>query len=323
VALQQAEARTPALSWPPTPARREWAALGLRRSYDLLGLVGLALALPALVLLPLPELRLPLGLALVLLAPGYALAAALFAGRDDLDGVTRAALSCGLSGAVLPVLVLLLHALSSLTQGVRPLQPLPIALSLSAWILVCSGVALWRRLALAPQAQAYLPWGSDRLMPLLPRGRGWAVAGALALTGSLAACGIGLIMPDRSARLTEFYMLGPGGLAEDFPRTAAVGDELSATVGIANRERRQRTYRVEVWADDPESQSRRTRVALGDAIALEPGQTREERITWRMPWPGNDQRVELWLVSGDGPQPYRRLRLWLQVSPQLVVQDPQ
>jgi uncharacterized membrane protein len=325
MALQQAEAQGSVLKWPWARTQRPRVGPFLRQRYDLFVLAGLALLLPALTLVPLPLLRLPLGLALVFIAPGYALTAALFVGRKDLDGVTRAALSCGLSVAVLPVLALLLHGLAGLSQQPRPLQPLPLVLTLSAWILACCGLALWRRHGLPAAAERYVPWGGDRPWgwpPLRPRGRGWALLGALALAGPLAAWGGALITADRSARLTEFYVLGRGGLAEDFPRSATVGDELWTTVGIANREGQPRTYRVEVWVDEPGDQARRTRVAEHGPIAVEPGQAWEGRVAWRMPGPGEDQRVEIWLLAGDTPRPYRQLRLWLQVTPQLAPGQP-
>ena len=44
------------------------------------------------------------GLIMVLFLPGYALIAALFIGKDDLDAIERIALSFGLSIAVVPLL---------------------------------------------------------------------------------------------------------------------------------------------------------------------------------------------------------------------------
>src|SRR5437867_3448634 len=93
-----------------TPARRALRTPALWEIYDLLLLGALAPLLPALLLLPVPLLRVPLGLAAVLLAPGYALVAAVFPEHDDLDGGMRAGLSFGLSVAVLPLLALLLDA---------------------------------------------------------------------------------------------------------------------------------------------------------------------------------------------------------------------
>src|SRR4029453_5369256 len=105
-------------------AKPLYMGLTIRSIYDLLLLAGLPLYLPVLLLFPVPLLQVPLGLLGALLAPGYALTVALFPRRDQIDGLARAALSFGLSVAVLPVLALVLNALP---WGIRPW---PIALSL-------------------------------------------------------------------------------------------------------------------------------------------------------------------------------------------------
>ncbi|NOQ34054.1 MAG: DUF1616 domain-containing protein, partial [Methanosarcinales archaeon] len=74
---------------------------------DLALVITLTLACILFVLTPwLDEtpVRVVLGLLLVLFLPGYSLIAALFPGKDDLDGIERIALSFGLSIAVVPLL---------------------------------------------------------------------------------------------------------------------------------------------------------------------------------------------------------------------------
>ena len=70
-------------------------------------------------------IRIILGLPLVLFLPGYALIAALFPRKDDLDGIERIALSFGLSIAITPLLGL---ALNYTPFGIR-LTPILIVLS--------------------------------------------------------------------------------------------------------------------------------------------------------------------------------------------------
>jgi uncharacterized membrane protein len=282
-------------------ARLRLRDISARDSYDLLLLIGAALLLPALLLLPIAPLRVPLGLAAALVAPGYALVAALFPRRGDLDGIARAALSVGLSLAVLPALALLLNALP---WGLRPW---PIAIALMLWIGLCGWVALLRR-GLAPAgaadtAPALNPagwWGAARR--LRPR----QLAGALAIVVVLAAGALALAASDPSARLTEFYALGAAGQAEDYPRQVAPGEPVQLRLGIANHEGAPGSYRVELRASGQ---------LLGQAgsIALDDGATWEAPLSFALAGAGDDQQVDVLLFRGGEAAPYRRLRLWINV----------
>jgi uncharacterized membrane protein len=86
------------------------------------------LCIPFILIPPLNEIspiRIILGLPLVLFLPGYALIAALFPRKEDLDAIERIALSFGLSIAVVPLLGL---ALNYTPFGIR-LLPILIVLS--------------------------------------------------------------------------------------------------------------------------------------------------------------------------------------------------
>ncbi len=259
----------------------------------------------------LQPLRLVLGLAYVLFVPGYCLTAALFPRADDIDGIERIGLSLGLSVAWISVLALILDWLP---WGLRLW---PIVLGELASILLFMAVALWRRARL-PAAEAYTPDLAWRPRPWwrgLPQfeKRIYGLVAAALLVAGLAAAWVFLV-PSPSQFMTEFYMLGPEGLAESFPREAAVGQEIGVTLGVMNRERDERSYRVEVWAVDPWSEGRRQLVAQDGPYDLAVGSGREWPIAWQMPWAGDDQVVELLLFQGDGADPYRSLRLWLNVT---------
>ncbi len=86
------------------------------------------LCIPFVLIPPLNEIspiRIILGLPLVLFLPGYALIAALFIRKDDLDGIERIALSFGLSIAISPLLGL---GLNYTPFGIR-LTPILIVLT--------------------------------------------------------------------------------------------------------------------------------------------------------------------------------------------------
>src|SRR5271157_1961330 len=87
--------------------------------------------------------RIPLGLLMVLFLPGYALIAALFPRKDDLDGIERLALSFGLSIAVVPLIGL---GLNYTPWGIH-LDSIVVCLTI--FTVACSYIANQRRHELA------------------------------------------------------------------------------------------------------------------------------------------------------------------------------
>lgn len=265
--------------------------------------------LPAVARLAVEWPRLFLGFVYVLFIPGYWLTAALFPTNDDLDGIERNGLSLGLSVAWVPVLALILDRLP------WGLHLLPIVIGQLISILLFIVVAVWRRERL-PAGEAFAPemswrpgpWWRD--LPTLDRKVYLLCAGALLVAG-FAAAWIFLV-PSPDEFMTEFYILGAEGLAEDYPREAAVGETLTVTLGIVNRERVPASYRVEVWAVDPWT-DRRELVNQTGAITLSPGDRDDQEISWQMPWAGQDLMTEFFLYSDGlgGEPPYRSLKLWL------------
>jgi uncharacterized membrane protein len=289
-----------------SPAQRV-AAVNTRAFADLILLLALALGLPLVVLLPLPLLRVPLGLALVLIAPGYALAAALFARRDDLDDVTRLALSFGLSIAVLPLLALVLDLLP---WGIR-LWPMTIALA--CWIGGWTLIAAIRRACLLRSGAAMQPPAAE-----LPGWwRGLASRRRIGYGGALL-CGAALILwivaglPGlaEQAPATEFYVLGAGGMAEDYPHEAMAGAPLQVTLGIRNNDSRAASYRVEARVGS-------ATVASIDAIQVAPGQLWEQPLRYTLAQAGDDQQIDILLFRENETQAHRRLQLWINVRESL------
>lgn len=282
-----------------TASRHE--SQGIRGVYDLLVIMVLAVLLPGLVMLPVPFLRVPLGLAAALFVPGYSLVAALFPMRHDLDGIARAALSLGLSAAILPVFVL---AVNALPWGIRPL---PMALAASAWSFLLSAVALWRHRRAAKQGTSYVAsmphpvmrWHSWNL-----RVRVRYMLGAFLAVLLLGGTTLSVLLPDRTARLTEFYVLGPDGLAGNYPRSAPTGQEMLVQVGINNREGTTTRYRVEV-------RSAGELLAETEPVELKNGATWEGPVSYRLMRAGDDQRIDILLFNQDSSGPYRQLWLWV------------
>ena len=138
----------------------------------------------------------------------------------------------------------------------------------------------------------------------------------LILVGMLLMAGIAVgrvfLLPSPDQFTTQFYILGQEGLAEDYPRQAVLGEEVTVTMGIMNREQGEHRYHVEVCAINPWTNNRQL-VAESEALVLSLQQERELPLVWSMPWVGDDQKVEFLLFIDDDPEPYRQLRLWLNV----------
>jgi len=268
---------------------------------------------------PLAALRIALGIPFVLFVPGYALQAALFPRQDDpltsrrgelvepsgqsLDGVERLALSFGLSVAVVPPLALILDALP---WGLRLW---PIVIGEASVIALASIAALLRRRRLPP-AESFQPrlrldlrgwWTSqDRTGRVL-----YAVLAAAFLTAGTSA-GVIVFSPNPADNFTEFYVLGPEGLAENYPREVVAGEQVSVSLGITNREAQAGQYTVVAFAGD-------SPVGHLGPIDLGRGETWQGMFTFSLAEARAEQRVDIQLQREGSPFPYRSLRLWMNV----------
>jgi len=281
----------------------------IRNEFILIAVLGLLLlaliavgiqGLPA----PLPILRLFLGLAFVLFVPGYTLQAALFPCADDLDGPERLALSFGLSIAVIAPFALILDALP------WSLRLWPIVTAEGLFIAVCSLVAWYRRWRLPKEERFRLVvkvdvkdwWAAqDRTNRIL-----YGIVTGAILTATISAIAI-VVLPKPGERFTEFYILGPEGLAENYPHEAVVGQPVAVTVGIANHEDVPAEYSLAIISEE---------LLVGQAgpVRLEPGAVDERSVSFTPLVAGDDVEVVFLLYRDGGKEPYRSLRLWLKVT---------
>ncbi|MBI4498754.1 MAG: DUF1616 domain-containing protein [Chloroflexi bacterium] len=107
--------------------------------------------------------------------------------------------------------------------------------------------------------------------------------------------------------LTEFYLLGPDGLAERYPGEARVGQAVAVTVGIANQERAAGIYRVEVRIEEQQ-------VGSAGPITLGVQEVWEQAVSFTPSQAGPHQEVRFLLFREGYSQPYRSLRLWLDIQ---------
>ena len=115
-----------------------------------------------------------------------------------------------------------------------------------------------------------------------------------------------IVTPKEGEKFTEFYVLGPGGKAEDYPTNLNVGEEGEVIIGVVNHEYAQVTYQLEVRLDG---------AVIGEEyIALGNNETWEHSFTFRATKTGEDQKLEFLLFKVGLEEIYRSLHLWVDVK---------
>ena len=110
------------------------------------------------------------------------------------------------------------------------------------------------------------------------------------ILGAIAALIYVITVPAPEDAFTEFYILGPGGKATDYPTQLKVGEEGALILVIVNREHETMSYRVEIGIDGV------TKSELGP-IVLEHGGRFERVVSFTPEKPGGKQKVEFLLYN--------------------------
>jgi len=283
---------------------------------DLLIVMGLVLLTDIFVLTPgLSEtaVRNILGLPLVLFLPGYALIAALFPAKSDLDGIERTALSFGLSIAVVPLIGL---GLNYTPWGIRLL---PILISLSVFTFLMCGLAYLRRAKLSETEAFEVPFRETALSlkaeilekPKSKLDQALTVVLILSILLSVATLIYVIATPKEGEHFTEFYILGPDGKADNYTTNYVLGESGTVIVGIVNHEYRPINYTMEIRLENkslplPENQRQ---------ISLAHNETWQEPVTFTPLFEGQNLKLEFLLFNEtDRTVPYRDLHLWIDVN---------
>ena len=246
-------------------------------------------------------------LAFILFFPGYTLISSLFPARTRLDGMERFALSFGLSLAIVPLTGLMLN-FSPLGAKFEP-----ILWSLLLFILIMAAVAILRRSKL-PQGERFAidfgaffatvrqDWGKrgswDKVL---------TVVLSITIVGTIGATVWVINHPGASERFTEFYILGPDGKADNYPREVVLGTTSSVIVGVVNHEAANATYRIDINIDGQNS----TQIA---PFTLAAEAKWEQPVSFNATKLGDNQSVQFQLYKTGNATVYRSLHLWLDVQ---------
>lgn len=267
-----------------------------------LNLLVLALIL-AINFIPSSFIRIVLGLPFVLFFPGYTLIAALFLKRTGMDAIERVALSFGMSIAIVPLVGLLLNYTS---WGIR-LEP--VLYSNALFIFVTSIVAWFRRRRIPEQERFIIKlefkdfgWSGSKLDKAL------SLVLAASIIGTVAVLIYVVAFPKMGEKFTEYYILGPGGKAIDYPKELTIGETGKVIVGVVNHEQKTTTYRVEVRINDVKN------IEAGPVV-LENDAKWEDTLGFTPNTIGENEKVEFLLYkdSSTGPS-VEQLHLWINVK---------
>ncbi|HII81681.1 MAG TPA: DUF1616 domain-containing protein [Methanosarcina sp.] len=283
---------------------------------DLLFVVGLVILTDIFVLIPVLSesfIRTVLGLPLVLFLPGYALIALLFPTKNGLEGIERAALSIGMSVAIVPLVGLVLNNTSF---GIREM---PLLASLSVFIILTCAAAYVRRRTL-PEDKTFGVSFKASALSLLSEVLGktesstektlrvFLAISVLALVGTVAYV---TIVPHEQEPFTEFYILGPEGKANNYTTEYVQGESGTVIIGVSNHEHRAVNYTLDVRLENKS-------LALPENlrhIQLDDNTTLEEPLEITPSIEGKNMELQFLLFNDTEKEvPYEDLRLWINVT---------
>jgi uncharacterized membrane protein len=246
-----------------------------------------------------------LGLLLILFIPGYSLIAALFPKYGDLDSIERAALSFGLSIAVTPLIGLILNYTP---WGIRLT---PILISLSAFTMVMLLVAFIRRRR-APEGQKFFVDFSGFVSSFKGSFSGesktsriLSIILILTIIIAISTTIYIIVKPKQGETFTEFYLLGPGGKASNYPTNLTVGETGSVIIGIVNHEYKTVDYQLVVTSNGV--------IMSEQNITLTSGNKTEIPYNFTASTAGNKKLEFMLYKLPDNTNIYRSLHLFVNV----------
>jgi uncharacterized membrane protein len=251
----------------------------------------------------LASLRVILGIVIVLFLPGYAIQAAIFPRKSDLDAWTRLVFSFGLSIVLIPLVALLVNAS---TLGIH-------FSTMAGGILI----VFFAGTVAATIIRRRLPEGEKISMEIkIPPVNMWISENRtnrflqMIMTIAIGIAGLSAVYMYQHPYVesyTEFYLVNRESSLGGDPRMIIAGDPLIVGIGIINHEGQANQYKIIAMSDDG-----RTLGEIGPLL-LEDGMPWEGDMTITVNGIGENQRIDFILERIGSPWPYRSLRLWINV----------
>ncbi len=283
---------------------------------DLLFVTGLVILTDIFVLIPeLNEsfIRTALSLLMMLFLPGYALIAVLFPEKTGLEWLERIALSIGLSVAVVPLIGL---GLNFTSWGIKEI---PLLTSLSVFTLLLSGMAYARRIMLPEDSAFGISFRTSALNLMnevlgkteSKTERTLSVLLAISFLVLIGTLGYVTFMPHEREPFTEFYILGPERMAENYTTQYVQGQSGTYIIGVTNREHKTMSYTMDVRLDNKSIPLPKNL----QNIKLVHNTTLEEPLVITPSIEGTNMKLEFLLFNETEKKvPYENLNLWINVT---------
>jgi len=212
---------------------------------DIILCLVLTIVLIPLVLLNInPALRIVLGLPSILFIPGYVLIFSLFPNKKTdkgIDVIERVALSFGLSIAVVPLISL------GLNYTMWGITLESILTSLFIFTTSMSLISVYRWIKTDEKKRFVITF---KLTFLKSKDKLDKALNIILVLSIVIACGslvYVITIPKTGEKFTEFYILGSGDIADEYPRDLTTNDTGFVIIGISNHEYKKVNYTVEVW----------------------------------------------------------------------------
>jgi len=277
---------------------------------------------------PITPVRIILGLPFLLFFPGYTLMVALFPRKDERDVIELIALSFGMSIAITALIGL---GLNYTSWGIRLL---PVLYSISIFVIGMSIVAMFRRSRLKQPAFTseitirFPGWGGSRLDKTL------SILLAISILGAVGVLAYTVAFPKVGEKFTEFYILGRGGMAQDYPAQFALNNgKVSSvtyssnvtvsnsgggqiTLGVVNHEQQKTSYRIAVSIDGQSINVlyNGSSISSIQPIELDNDGKWEQLIQFAPLHTGDNQKVEFLLYKDGSAEAYQSLHIWINVN---------
>lgn len=241
---------------------------------------------------------------LILFLPGYSLMALIFPKKDDLGIVERIALSFGLSVVLFPLMIFILN------YTPFGINPIPIILTISAFIIILSIFTYIRRLKFPSEELFKVEFhkifkkftkylrGASQTEKFL------SIILIISIVIAIPMTALVITKPKNSEKFTEFYILGSNGKANNYPTSLTVGQTGNVIINIINHEHTTTNYNLIVKLNN--------KTIKDENITVLDNETFEMPFSFTISQSSQNQELEFLLYKiPDNSNVYRSLRLWI------------